>query len=337
MGKASTVKDIYDLLDQVRRRPGMFFGRPGSLDLLGAFLSGMAMPPLKPEEPSFSDFNAWLAARIDELPDSHNMVQRWLEEEFGPEKAFDVYFRYLDEFRKNVTDLLYVNTGPVTPKGTHGDGSVPRVPGRLVVGRFSPSDIYFWGSRTGLTLEKHFPFCHSAAKAKRLALEWWEAPPRTWKKLNMPERLKAPQSKGLWGLLEQVRLRPGMYCDPGNKPLTTLETMLWGYSAALADHHVPDDGGDFNEAFRAYLDVRFGWSLACGWAFAIRDHLGTTEDELTKFFVLIDEFKSVVDRVPESLSTVTERLRAISLRCAVSRRRRRRRSPDWVVNQLGKN
>lgn len=308
----------------------MFFGRPGSLELLDAFLTGMAMRPLKPEEPSFSDYNYWLAARIDELPDSHNMVRQWLEEEFGAEQAFHVYFRYLDEFRKNVAELLYVNTGPLTPRFTKADGRAARVPGQLVVGRFSPSDIYFWGSRTGLTLEKRFHFCHSAAKAKKLAAEWWEVPPRSWKKLKSPERLQLLQSSGLWGLLEQVRLRPGMYCDPSHKPLSTLETMLWGYSRALSDHGTPDEGCGFNEAFRAYLLVRFRWSTSCGWAFAIRDHLETGENELTKFFALVDEFKSVVDQVPKSLGAITERLDALSLGEGGSRRRSR----SWVLGQL---
>lgn len=60
--RPSTPNDIYELLDQVRRRPGMFFGQPGTLPLLSAFLSGLIAPPLRPEEPRFADFNFWLRA-----------------------------------------------------------------------------------------------------------------------------------------------------------------------------------------------------------------------------------------------------------------------------------
>jgi hypothetical protein len=330
MGWPSTTVDIYELLDQVRRHPGMFFGRPGTLPLLSALLSGLMTPPLKPEEPRFADFKFWLPARIDELPDSHNMVDYWLEEQLGPEKALDAYFKYLDEYRRNIVELIYVNAGPLKPRFTHGDGTAPRVPGRLVVGRYSPSDIYFWGTETGPTLEKRFHFCHSATMAKKLAAELWDTPPRTWKKLKQPELLSSPQSTGFWALLEGVRKRPGMYCDPATKPLTTLETMLWGYTAALDDHRISDSGRGFNEAFRAYLLVRFGWSTCAGWALAIRDHLKNGEDELTKFFTVLGEFKSDLGDTPDDLRVVAARLDALTLRLDGVRRRPR----DWVVKQL---
>lgn len=106
--------------------------------------------------------------------------------------------------------------------------------------------------------------------------------------------------------------------------------MLCGYTAALADHRVPDDGLGFNEALRGYLLVRFGWSASCGWAVAIRDHLAAGEDELSKFFILVDEFKSVTDQVPGNLLSIAERLHAISIDTGSLRRRRR----DWVLKQL---
>jgi hypothetical protein len=305
--------DIYELLDQVRRRPGMFLGRPGTLPLLSAFLSGLRTPPLRPEGPRFAEFHFWLSARIDELPDSHNMVGSWLEEQLGPEKALDAYFKYLDEYRKNTVELIYVNAGPLRPRFTHGDGTAPRIPGRLVVGRYAPSDIHFWGTQTGPAPETQFHFCHSAAKAKKLAAAFWDTPPRTWLKLTRPERLSSSQSTGFWALLEEVRKRPGMYCDPATKPLTTLETMLWGYTAALDDHRIPDSGRGFNEAFRAYLQVRFGWSTCSGWGLAIRDHLKTGEEELAKFFTVLGEFKSDLGHTPDDLRVVAGRLDALTL------------------------
>lgn len=331
MASSSTTVDIYELLEQVRRRPGMYFGRPGTLPLLSALLSGLVTPPLRPEQPRFADFNLWLSARIDELPNTHNMVGYWLEEQLGPEKAFDAYFKYLDEYRKNVVELIYVNAGPLTPRFTHGHGSAPRIPGRLVVGHYSPSNIFFWGTQTGSALETQFHFCHSAAKAKKLAATLWDVPQRTWKKLKQPERLSSPQPAGLWGLVEEVRKRPGMYCDPASKPLTTLETMLGGYTAALKDHRIPDGGRGFNEAFRAYLLLCFGWSTCDGWALAVRDHLKDGEDELAKFFTILGQFKSDIGDDAD-LEDVAARLDALALHADGVRRRPR----EWVVKQIRK-
>ena len=308
----------------------MFLGHAGTLPLLQAFLAGTTMPCSKPEEPSFANFNAWLAARIEDVSDSHNLVLRWLDEELGSQKAFAAYFNYLDEFRANEVEVLQINAGPLTPRFTHGDGSAPSVPARLVVGRFSPSDIYFWGTQSETDQEMGFPFCHSVVKAKKLAAERWDTPPRTWRKLEPPKRLRTESSPGLWDLLERVRQRPGMYCDPANQPLAALETMLSGYEAALEDHNVPDEGRGFNAAFRSYLLVRFGWSTSCGWAAAIREHLEDGEDELGRLFGLADELRSVAEAVSEDLDAIGARLEDIYRRHGIRRRRR-----DWIVKQLG--
>ncbi len=323
-------RDIYELLEQVRKLPGMYFGRAGSIPLLDAFLVGTKLRPMRPEEPSLCDFDNWLAARIDALSDSHNMVRRWFEEEFGPEKAFDIYFQYLDEYRANEVELLYVNEGSFKRRSGYGGGRVRTRSMRLVVGRFLPSEVYFWGEQSGVQLAKIFPFCHTVAKAKRLAAERWETPPRSWRKLGQSQRPEKRPPPGLWSLLERVRQRSGMYCDPKNRPLVTLETLLCGYEAALADYDVLDEGNGFSAAFRLYLLVRFGWSTACGWAVAIRDHLKAGEDELARFFELVDEFREVVAEVSLDLVTVGARLDDISLRVNGVRRRRR----DWVVEQL---
>lgn len=77
----STNSDLDELFDQLRRRPGMFFGQAGTLPLLGALRSGLRTPPFRPEEPRFADFTFWLSARIDDRPDSHTMVDDWLAEQ----------------------------------------------------------------------------------------------------------------------------------------------------------------------------------------------------------------------------------------------------------------
>lgn len=121
-----------------------------------------------------------------------------------------------------------------------------------------------------------------------------------------------------------------MYCDPGNRPLSILETMVGGYEIALADHDIADEGRGFNGSLRAYLRVRFGWSTSCGWAAAIQEHLKESEDELGTFFTLVDELRSVVDEVSEDLDTIGARLIELSRRVDGFHRRRR----DWIVTQL---
>lgn len=140
----------------------------------------------------------------------------------------------------------------------------------------------------------------------------------------------AESPRGLWHLLEQVRARPGMWCGPANRPLSTLQAMVFGYEAALADHHVQDDGRGLHRALQAYLLVRFGWSTACGWADAIRRHLRDSEDELGKFFGIVDELRDVAKAVPADLPVVGARLDDLSRRLDGFRRRRR----EWIVTQL---
>lgn len=168
-------------------------------------------------------------------------------------------------------------------------------------------------------------------KARSLAAERWEAPGCTWRKLQPPERVRSEESSGGSGIFSSwFDTRPGMYCDPTNHPLSTLDTMLCGYDIALGDHHVSDEGRGFNGALRAYLLVRFGWSTACGWADAIRQHLRDGEDELSKFFTLVDELKTVAEDVSEDLHAIGARLGDLSRRLNGFRWRRR----DWIVTQL---
>jgi hypothetical protein len=99
--------------------------------------------------------------------------------------------------------------------------------------------------------------------------------------------------------------------------------MLGGYTAALDDHQVPDGGRGFNEALRAYLLFRFGWSTCAGWAHAIRDHLKRGEDELAKFFTVVGEFKDDLGSAPDDLRVVAARLDALTFGEDGIRRRRR--------------
>lgn len=130
---------------------------------------------------------------------------------------------------------------------------------------------------------------------------------------KQPDGIPEENKAGFFPLLERVRRRPGMYCDPENQPLSTLETMFHGYQSALADHDVPEDGRGFTLAFPKYLRLRYGWSTSCGWAVAIRDHLRPGDDELSRFFALADEFRAISDQIGADFTTIAGALDSVSL------------------------
>ncbi len=76
----------------------------------------------------------------------------------------------------------------------------------------------------------------------------------------------------------------------GDYSLAQLETMIHGYTVALAWHGVQEFGSDFNARFRDHLLERFGWSMSCGWAAALLEEFGEPRAAFDKFFELVDEF-----------------------------------------------
>ncbi|MEV5824799.1 hypothetical protein AB0L25_04410 [Spirillospora sp. NPDC052242] len=93
----------------------------------------------------------------------------------------------------------------------------------------------------------------------------------------------------VYGLLEQVRARPGMWIR--GHSLRELEILLCGYGIALMVHEV-DEGFAFGPRgpFSDWLGQRYGWSLVLGWAAAIEDH-AEGEPPLERFFRLVDEYR----------------------------------------------
>ncbi|MGW4211562.1 hypothetical protein ACWEIJ_26450 [Lentzea sp. NPDC004789] len=94
----------------------------------------------------------------------------------------------------------------------------------------------------------------------------------------------------VYGLLQEIRLRPGMWIREGRLP--ELETTLRGYGMALEVHGI---GEQFpfgaHGAFNDWLAARFGWGMSCGWAHAIEQNAGP-EDPLELFFRLVDEYRA---------------------------------------------
>jgi hypothetical protein len=99
------------------------------------------------------------------------------------------------------------------------------------------------------------------------------------------------QFSDMYDLLEQVRLRPGMWVR--GHSVRELETMLCGYSMALAVHDVPEyfELDPALGPFAAWLRETRHWAMAEGWAAAIEAHAGS-DSPIELFFSLLDEYRS---------------------------------------------
>lgn len=83
------------------------------------------------------------------------------------------------------------------------------------------------------------------------------------------------QRPSLYAILDLVRQRPSMYVGwtdaERDKQLAGLEMLIAGYTLAIHQHGISDEGCDSYARFPDYLQVRFGWSMSCGPLFAIRE------------------------------------------------------------------
>jgi hypothetical protein len=166
MSRTDSYRSVYDVLDALRVRPGMFFGNK-SIALLQAFISGLSFSELDSGTPSFWDFQRWLeiCARA-----SSSFPWQRLEEDIGVEPAFDKYFEYLDEFRANTYSELAEAFPPFRANFVtivNGERVEPDVPERISLVKLIPSDVIFLREHYG-GREAHahgwraFPTVHDA-------------------------------------------------------------------------------------------------------------------------------------------------------------------------------
>ncbi len=87
---------------------------------------------------------------------------------------------------------------------------------------------------------------------------------------------------------------PGLWLPQGS--LRVLENMLVGYSVALDVHGVDEEFAMWPSGpFAMWLQDRYGWGMALGWARAIEEH-ADGEEPLTVFFRLLDEYRAIYTR-----------------------------------------
>jgi len=96
--------------------------------------------------------------------------------------------------------------------------------------------------------------------------------------------------------LDEVRARPFMYIRD-EADLDALESMIWGYEAAIRLHQIDEAVPRFGLLFLGWVRHRRGWSTSNGWAHAVRTHVRKNQRPLDLFLELIDQYRQLSPRV----------------------------------------
>ena len=177
-------RTVYDVLDAVRERPGMYGIDGRSLRSLNVFVAGLSCGNLDPGTPSAWDFPLWASVRGNRVGTS--MPLEWLREGRSDEEAYDAYFRLLDEFRRCREVELARVPGPILRPtfwllDREGRRHPPPVPRAIFLGRFAPSDVYYLGEVYDHRVEKLYPSFHATPDGViEEARKRWSVPPEAW-------------------------------------------------------------------------------------------------------------------------------------------------------------
>lgn len=97
--------------------------------------------------------------------------------------------------------------------------------------------------------------------------------------------------RDVYDLLDQIRLRPGMWLPGGS--LQHLQSMLLGYQVSV-DVHSIDDPCDFwhGGAFSQWLGTHLGGSSPLGWVADIERNTPDDSTPVEEFFRLLDAYRS---------------------------------------------
>lgn len=116
---------LTDILFTIQKHPGMWFGRPGSIRDVSAFITGFHEGQSHPaDELSFEYFTRWVAAhyRVEDGPmGAFTLI---LEQVGGDEhRAFEEFFRLLPLYVRDMTELggagVYAHYGKVMEEIRH--------------------------------------------------------------------------------------------------------------------------------------------------------------------------------------------------------------------------
>jgi hypothetical protein len=179
-------RDVYQLLDLLRERPGMYGIPEKSFRLLRVFLAGLGCGKLDAGDPPFWDFPLWATVRVGVAGTS--MPWHWLETSERDDAAYQTWFRMLDEYRRcRVVELARLPGSFVRHRPTSHlvDGAmVPfthPVPDAIILGRYAPSEVYFvaqvFADRTETLADSVQP---TAEAAMNMAKACWSMDPAAW-------------------------------------------------------------------------------------------------------------------------------------------------------------
>lgn len=112
MQRATTKQSVYDLLEHIKKRPGMYLRSP-TLGSLHDFLTGFSVGRhfgacYEDGEPPFGDFSAWFCIHLDAPCAGAGGWYGAIRDESGDDKqGFDRFFEYLATYRQRLAVLEY--------------------------------------------------------------------------------------------------------------------------------------------------------------------------------------------------------------------------------------
>lgn len=180
------LKSIYDILDDLRARPGLYLGNlyiTNPLGSLQAFLIGLSFAELDAGEPSFWGFSRWVTGYVDHM--STSLPWDWLDDHRGHEQSFEDFFTYLDTYRAcRIIKVATPTTTDLTPTFYQRDSEnrriEPPLPDSIHIGQFAPSEVFFLGEQYGDCLEMEFPYHSTLSDAISNAHSRWKVPIDKW-------------------------------------------------------------------------------------------------------------------------------------------------------------
>lgn len=102
---------VYELLDKIRRRPGMYIGYHSPTHLhsfLSGFLMGTGSALKTSETPHFNEFQDWVAGKFNYYESTSGWAYMIEDQREDKEEALHLFFELLDEFRGIVHETLKV-------------------------------------------------------------------------------------------------------------------------------------------------------------------------------------------------------------------------------------
>jgi hypothetical protein len=184
--------DIYDLLNELRKRPAMYLGNCGdhSFKCLQSFLVGLSISENQQIQfHSFWEFGRWVSGRLEDWSVSMPFYQ--LEEELGNDGAFERYFELLDEFKackqvcheKALIFEAYKSNFYLIPPDNIHSRVEPEKPLVICVGQYAPSNVFYLYEIYPDRSEKHYPYQNSIEEVKVEALTRWGIKENEWIKI----------------------------------------------------------------------------------------------------------------------------------------------------------